>query len=206
MYQATAETRQSCFARMLDVRSYVLAARRAMPGAEPAAAVFMIAVFGLIAVVLTPIYVTFDLASTWNFTTGLRDASEPIINQMSYQAEGLLNLSVGALITGFIFTGFTLLPSLFELAFPTVNHPLLSLLLISSIVLDYTTDWGKSAELTATWSDNPVLHFIYTAVVCAFVSVFVQAVLVCCVTVIAFGVISLVRGGARQAQAVIIDR
>ncbi len=203
---AASEGRASCFARLLDVRTYVLAARAGMDRAEPGAAVFMIAVFGLIALVLLPIYLTFDIASTWGFTTGLRTAAEPVINEMGYQTESFLNLSVGALITGIIFTGFTLLPSLFELAFPTVNHPLLNLLLLCSIVFDFVTDWGKSAELVSTWSDSEAIRFVYTIAVCAFMSVGVQAVLVCCLTVIVFGVMRLMAGGARQVQAVVIDR
>lgn len=184
----------------------MLAARAGMDRAEPGAAVFMIAVFGLIALVLLPIYLAFDLGSTWDFTTGLRNAAEPVINEIGYQTEGFLNLSVGALIAGIIFTGFTLLPSLFELAFPTVNHPLLNLLLLCSIVFDYVTDWGKSADLVSTWSDNDAIRFVYTIAVCAFMSVGVQAVLVCCLTVIIFGVMRLMAGGARQVQAVVIDR
>jgi hypothetical protein len=123
---------------------------------------------------------------------------------MAWRVDGLLGLSVGAMLTGLVFTGFTLLPSLFELAFPTVTHPLLNLILFCSIVFDYVTDWGKAAELAGSWTSNPVLAFGYTMVVCAFVSVFVQAILVCCVTVIIFGGVRLVSGGARKAQTVII--
>lgn len=196
----------SCFARMLDVRTYVMAARRGMANADAGGAMFMIVVFGLIALVLLPIWLTFDLGSTWEFTTGLRDAASPVINEMSYQAEGFLNLSIGAALAGVIFTGFTLLPSLFELAFPTINHPFLNLVLLCSIVFDYTTDWGKSAELTASWTDNKVVGFLYTIGVCAFVSVFVQALLAVCITVVIFGVLRLLAGGSRQVQAVVIDR
>lgn len=204
--QTIAPQRQSCFARLLDVRSYVIAARESMSRADAAGALFMIAAFGLIGLVLAPIWVSFDLLSTWDFTTGLRQVSEGVVYDMANRAEGFLSLSVGALIAGVVFTGFTLLPSLFELAFPTVNHPLLNLLLLCSIVFDFVTDWGKAAELTATWTDNPTIGFIYTVVVCAFVSVFVQAVLVCCITVVIFGVIAIVRGGARQARAVVIEQ
>ncbi len=204
----TTENRQSCFARLLDVRTYVLAARGTMASAEPATALFMVVVFGLIALGLSPIYYTFDLASTWTFTTGLRDASAPVVTAMSAQADTFLNISVGALIAGVIGTGFTLLPSLFEVAFPTVNHPLLNLLLLCSIVFDYVTDWGKTATLTNTWSTNVVLQFLYTACMCAFFSIFVQALLVCCLTVIIFGVLAIVRGGggAKQVQAVVIEQ
>jgi hypothetical protein len=204
--QTAAQPRQSCFARLLDVRSYVMAARGSMSQAEPASALFMVAVFGLIALVLTPIYISFDLMSTWDFTTGLRQVSEGVVFDMSARAEGFLSLSVGALLTGVIFTGFTLLPSLFELAFPTVNHPLLNLLLLASIVFDYVTDWGKAAELAGGWSDNPTIAFFYTMLVCAFVSIFVQALLVCCLTVVIFGIMAIARGGARQVQAVVLEQ
>lgn len=200
------EPRQSCFARMLDVRTYVLAARAALAQADAATALFMIAVFGLIALVLLPIYLTFDLSSTWAFTTGLRAAAEPVVVDVAWQVEGFLNLSVGALLAGVIFTGFTLLPSLFELGFPTVSHPLLNLLLLASIVFDYVTDWSKSWELTSSWTDNPTIQFLYTIGVCAFVSVGVQAVLVCCATVVIFGLITIVRGGARRAEAIVISQ
>ena len=202
---AAEEPRQSCAARLLDIRSYVLAARRSMIHAEPAAALFMIVAFGLIALVLMPIWVSFDLLSTWDFTTGLRLASEGVIYDSAAYADAIIGMSVGALLVGIIFTGFTLLPSLFELAFPTVSHPLLNIILWSSIVFDYITDWGKAASVAETWTDNPLLAFAYTAVFCAFVSVAVQALLVLCITVVLFGLIALVRGPARQARAVVID-
>lgn len=200
------QTNPSCFACLLDVRTYVLAARRAMLNAEPASALFMIAVFGLIALVLTPVYLTFDLGSTWDFTTGLRDAAAPAVEQVAAQADSWLQLSVGAVLAGVILTSFTLLPSLFELGFPSVQHPLLSLVLLCSIVFDYITDWGKTWELVGTWTDNPVLHFLFTVGMCAAFSVGVQAVLVCCVTVVIFGLLALVRGGGRKVEAVAINQ
>ena len=202
---ATEEPRQSCAARLLDIRTYVIAARRSMIHAEPAAAMFMIAAFGLIALVLFPIWVSFDLLSTWDFTTGLREASEGVIYDSAAYADAMIGMSVGALLTGIVFTGFTLLPSLFELAFPTVSHPLLNMVLWASIVFDYITDWGKAASVAGTWTDNPLLAFIYTAVFCAFVSVGVQAILVLCITIVLFGIVALLRGPARQARAVVID-
>jgi len=183
----------------------VIAARHSMLNADNSVALFMIAAFGLIGLVLAPIWVSFDLMSTWDFTTSLRNASEAVVETMASRTDTFLNLSVGALIAGLIWTGFTLLPSLFELAFPTVSHPLLSLLLLCSIVFDYVTDWVKAAEVTANWTDNPALAFVYTIFFCAFVSVGVQAVLVLCITIVIFGFVALLRGGARQAQ-VIIER
>lgn len=205
MTASTDESRASCFARLLDVRSYVMAARATMARAESASALFMIAAFGLIGALLLPIWISFDLGSTWSFTTGLRDTAAPVVNEMGYAVDGFLNLSIGAAMAGVILTSFTLMPSLFEIAFPTVNHPLLNLLLLCSIVFDYVTDWGKSADLVSTWSDNAAIRFLYTIVVCAFVSVFVQAVLVCCLTVIVFGVMALLRGGTKQARALIVE-
>jgi len=196
---------QSCFTRLLDVRSYVLAARAACARLDPAPALFMVVVFGLITLALTPIWVVFDLASTWEFTTGLRTAAAPVIYEMSGRAESVLDLPVGALLTGIIFTGFPLLPSLFELAFPTVRHPLLNLVLLASIVFDYVTDWGKAAALAATWTANRALEVVYAAAFFLFVSVGVQAILVCCITVIIFGVLALLRGGARSVRAVVIE-
>ncbi|MBX0326956.1 hypothetical protein K2Z83_04575 [Oscillochloris sp. ZM17-4] len=195
---------RSCVARLLDIRYFVLAARNSMRHAEPASALFMLFVFGLIALLLAPVYITFDLNSTWTFTTGLRTAAEPAISQMSAQTESLLQLSVGALLSGIILTSFTLLPSLFELAFPTVAHPLLSLILWLSIIFDYITDWQKSWDLVGTWVDNPTVRFLITVPLCAFFSIFVQALLVISITVVIFAVITLVSGGKRQAEAVII--
>ncbi|MBX0331173.1 hypothetical protein K2Z83_26340 [Oscillochloris sp. ZM17-4] len=201
-----AENRPSCAARLLDVRTYVLAARRAMMNAEPAAALFMVFTFGLIALCLTPLFLTFDLGSTWAFTTGLRDAAAPAINDMAAQAAGVLQMSIGAALAGVILTSFTLLPSLFELAFPSVSHPLLSLMLWGSIIFDYVTDWGKTWDLVGTWTTNPAIHFVGTVFLCAFFSVGVQAVLVCCATVVIFGLVALVGGGRRRAEAVILQQ
>jgi hypothetical protein len=197
-------SRQSCAARLLDIRSYVLAARRSMLNAEPAAALFMVFVYGIIALVLLPIYLTFDLGSTWTFTAGLRDAAAPAVNDVANQAESWMQISIGAALAGVILTSFTLLPSLFELAFPAVQHPLLSLALWASIIFDYVTDWGKTWGLVATWTDNPFLRFVGTMGMCAFFSIGVQAVLVCCVTVIVFGLFALVSGGRRTVEAVVI--
>ena len=202
----TSEPRPSCAARMLDVRSYVLAARRAMHRCEPAAALFMVAVFGLIALCLAPLYLTFDLASTWTFTTGLRDAASPAIYDLTSQAEGVLQMRVGALLAGLILTSFTLLPSLFELAFPAVSHPLLALVLWAAIVFDYITDWGKTWELVGGWTSNPALQFVGTAALCAFFSVGVQAIIVCCITVVIFGLLALVSGGRRRAETILIQQ
>lgn len=198
------ENRQSCAARLLDIRTYVMAARRAMLGADVAGALFMIFAFGLIGLVLTPLYLTYDLGSTWDFTTGLRDAAAPAVEQMAARAEGMLQMSVGALLAGIILTSFTLLPSLFELAFPSVAHPLLSIVLQASIIFDYITDWGKTWDLVGTWTQNPAVRFVGTVVMCAFFSVGVQAVLVLCITVVIFGLVTLVKGGRRQAEAIIV--
>ena len=193
-------------ARMLDTRSYVVAARRAMLTADATTALYMIATFGLIALLLTPLYLSYDLGSTWAFTTGLRAASTEAVGTVTGQIDGFLGLSVGALLAGVILTSFTFLPSLFELAFPAVTHPLLNLVLTVSIVFDYITDWGKTWDLVGTWIENPAWHFIVTMGACAFFSVGVQAVLACCITVIVFGLITLVRGGTRKAEAVIVNQ
>ena len=199
----TNEPRPSCFARMLDTRSYVVAARRAMLTADATTALYMIATFGLIALLLTPLYLSYDLGSTWAFTTALRDGAAPAVGDMTRQLDGWLSVSVGAALAGVILTSFTLLPSLFELAFPAVTHPLLNLVLTVSIVFDYITDWGKTWDLTAQWCENPTVHFFAAMVLTGFFSVGVQAVLVCSLTVVIFGVLNLMRGGARQAQTVI---
>lgn len=200
------EERQSCAARLLDVRGYVIAARGAMIRADAVGALFMIVVFGLVALVLTPIYLTFDLGSTWAFTSGLRDAARPAVEQVAGQAEGWLQMSVGALLVGIILTSFTLLPTLFELAFPTINHPLLSIVLWVSIIFDYITDFPKTWDLVATWTDNRALQFLISVPFCAFLSVGVQALLVVCVTVILFGLVRLVAGGRRQVETVVVSR
>lgn len=201
------ETRtRSCVAQLLDVRSYVLAARSAVRAGEPPALLFMVGVFGLIALCLAPLYVTFDLNSTWAFTTGLRTAAAPAITAMTNQAADGLQLPVGALLAGLIFTAFTLLPSLFELAFPTVAHPLLSLILWGAILFDYITDWAKTWALVGTWVTNPAARFLVTVPLCAFFSVFVQALLVVCLTVVGFGLLALARGGQRRGEAVVIER
>lgn len=200
------EQRMSCFARMLDVRGYVIAARRSMAQTDPGGALAAMIIFGIIAMPLMMIWVSFDLMSTWDFTTGLRNATESVVYDTSAMAEGFLGLSIGAALTGLVFTSFTLLPSLFELAFPMVSHPLLNIVLLSSIVFDYVTDWGKASELAANWTDNPTVGFIYTALTCLFLSVCVQALLAFCITVVVFGGLRIVRGGVRQVQAVVVDR
>ena len=198
--QASAKSRPSCVARLLDVRTYVIAARVAMQHTTPPAALFMVAVFGLIALCLTPLYLTFDLSSTWTFTTSLRTAATPAITDLTAQAESVMQMSVGAFLRGVILTSFTLLPSLFELAFPTVQHPLLSLLLWGAIVFDFITDWGKTWDLVGQWTANPAVRFLVSMPLCAFFSVFVQALLVVCITVVFFGVLALLGGGGGRGR------
>ena len=203
MSTQTSQEHQSCFSRMLDVRTYIVSARKGMHQANPSTALFMVAVFGLIALLLLPLWIVYDLSSTWQFTTGLRDAAAPSVSQTGLYLDSWLNMSIGSLLAGVLLTSFTLLPSLFEIGFPAVSHPLLNLILLSSIVFDYVTDWGKAWELTEPWTNSTGAHFIYTVLACAFVSVGVQAILVCCLTVVIFGILTLVRGGAQQAQVII---
>jgi hypothetical protein len=201
--QTAPEPRQSCLARMLDVRGYVLAARRAMLNAEPAAALAMAAGFGLIALCLFPLWIAYDLHSTWAFTTALRDGSQVVVEDAAARAGGVLGMSVAALLAGLILTSYTMLPSLFELVFPSVAHPLLSLVLWASIIFDYVTDWGAAWEVTGQWASNPAVHAIFAVLFCLFVSVGVQALLVVCLTVICFAVVSVAFGSARQARVII---
>jgi hypothetical protein len=202
------EPRQSCLARLLDVRGYVISARRAMLNVEPATALGMAIAFGLIALCLLPLWISYDLLSTWDFTTALRDGSQAVVEDAAARASGVLGMSVATLLAGVVLTSYTLLPSLFELAFPSVAHPLLSLVLWASIIFDFVTDWGKSWEVTSQWAgtDSPLAHWIYSVLFCLFVSVGVQALLVICITVVLFAGWALVTGGARQAQAVIINQ
>jgi hypothetical protein len=199
------QEKQSCFARMLDVRTYVIAARSGMHNASPSTALFMVVVFGLIALLLLPLWIVYDLSSTWQFTTGLRDAATPTVIEGGAQVDAWLSMSIGSLLAGLLLTSFTLLPSLFEIAVPAISHPLLNLILLTSIVFDYVTDWPKSWELTSTWSNSTGAHFLYTVITCGFVSVGVQAILICCLTVVIFGLLALLGGGARQAKAVVIE-
>jgi len=200
------EGRQSCFARMLDVRGFVIAARGATLRAEPAALILMIAVFGFISLLLAPFWFAFDLNSTWEFTTSLRDASASTINEVAGQVDSALNITLGALIAGVLLTGYTLLPSLFELAFPTVQHPLLNILLVAAIIFDYVTDWPKSWATTGQWggAENPIAHVLYAVLFCLFVSVGVQAVLVICLTIVLFSLLGLARGGRGSGRATTI--
>jgi hypothetical protein len=202
------EPRQSCFARMLDVRGYVIAARGATYGAPPAALLVMVFVFGFIALLLFPFWASYDLASTWEFTTSMRDGSADMLGTMAAQMDGALNISLGAALAGLILTGYTLLPSLFELAFPMVTHPMLMVLLYASLIFDYVTDWAKSWEVTGGWggAENGLMHILYAVSFCLFVSIFVQALLVVCLTVVVFGLIGLVRGGGSRAAGVVIQR
>lgn len=193
--------KQSCVARLLDVRAFVVAARAGTAQAEPGALVLMVLGFGLISLMLLPVWVAYDLNSTWEFTTALRDGAAPVIEGAAYSSAGWLDVSIGMFLAGVILTSFTLLPSLFELCFPTASHPLLSLGLWASIIFDFTTDWGKAWETTAAWANgNVTLHYLYALLFCWFMSLLVQALLVICLTFVTFGIIGLVRsrnGGGR---------
>lgn len=200
------EPRQSCVTRLLDIRMYIISARHATARLDAGPALFMLVVFSIIALCLLPVWITFDLASTWEFTTGARDASEGAIYDMGSRASGILGVSVAAALVGFIFTSFTLLPSLFELAFPSVQHPLLSMILLASITFDFITDYPKAWDVAGAWTQNPALHFVYAAAFCLFVSVVVQALLALCITIILYAGIAIVRGPVREVQTIVVGQ
>lgn len=198
---------QSCLSKMIDVRGMIVAARRAMVGADNSTALAMMAVFLLVLFVLVPIWITFDLHSTWAFTTSIRDSASPIIDYARSDAQNLMGLTVGGALIGLVLTSFTLLPSLFEIAFPTVNHPLVNAVLSASILFDYVTDWPRAWEVTSQWSSNPPVHFAYCVFFNLFMSVGVQALIVISLTVMVFGAITIIRGPMKQtAQPVIVDQ
>lgn len=195
--------RQSCMSRMLDIRGMIVAVRRSMAGADNSTCLAMILIFSLIFLCLLPVYITFDLMSTWDFTTTIREGAAPVVDQMTPQAQSLLGLTVGDLLIGVILTSFTLLPTLFELAFPSIDHPIVNMAIHWSLTFDYISDWPRSWQTTASWSDNPPVRFIYTVLFNLFVSVGVQALLVICITVIVFGVIGILRGGHARGPVII---
>lgn len=202
----SAEGRVSCFARLLDIRGYILAARAATARTSGGPALALLVIFGIIAVCLLPLWISFDLAATWDFTTGARNASEGVIYDLGDRAGSILGVSVGAALAGFIFTSFTLLPTLFELGFPSVNHPVLNLVLLASIIFDFITDYPKAWETADAWTDNPALHFLYAAAFCLFVSVVVQALLAICITVVIYAGLALVRGPVREVQTIVVGQ
>jgi hypothetical protein len=183
---------------MLDVRGMIIAVRRAMASVDNSTALALIVVFGLIALCLLPIYITFDLTSTWEFTTTIRDGARPVVDDLAPRARTMLGITLGDLIIGVILTSFTLLPTLIELGFPSVDHPIVNMAVHWSLSFDYISDWPRSWETTGYWADNPAVRFIYTVFFNLFVSVGVQALLVICVTVILFCVLTIIRGPARS--------
>lgn len=214
---AAAPSRGSCFAQLLDIRFFIISARRMVAESDPIVVVVLMVIFGVIGLALSPIYITHDLHSTWSWATPLRDAAQPKIDDLAYaidQGVGsggtLFDMSVGQLMGSLTLVGLTLLPSLFELGFPALRHPLLLIVLWASILFDYITDWSASWDATASWSgaDNWLMHFAWTVIFNAFVSIGVQAILVLCITVVIFGFIRLVMGAAPAAlgEAVIIRR
>lgn len=196
---------QSCLAKLLDVRGIIFACRRGMQGVDNSTALAMILIFTLITLLLLPIWIAFDLNSTWSFTTTIREGAAPILDQATPQAQTLLGITLGSLLVGVILTGFTLLPTLFELAFPGINHPLVNMVLHASILFDYISDWPRSWETTAGWSANTPVRVLYTVFFNLFMSVGVQALIVICLTVIIFGVVTIIRGPLRPAKAVVVD-
>jgi hypothetical protein len=193
---------------MLDVRGYVLAARRATQGAPVSVLLALIAAFGIISLCLLPLWIAFDLASTWEFTTSTREAAAPVVSDLATQAQGILGMSIASALAGFVLTSFTLLPSLFELAFPSVQHPVLMGILYFAIVFDYVTDFPKAWEVTgaSAIAANPIGHLVAAAVFSLFVSVMVQALLVICLTVVITAIWNLVAGAtARRSNATVIN-
>ena len=182
---------QSCFAKLLDVRSYVVAMRSGFHGAPPGAAVLLIIGLVVICMLVLPFWAALDLATTWEFSAQLRFVAAPFVNDAASKAGGVVGMSVAAALATFVLTSFTLLPTFFELVFPSFRHPLLDMTLQASLLFDFITDWPKAYELTAATA-NPLLHYSYAAITCIIVSVGLQAVLVMCVTGIAYGSLRLI--------------
>ena len=65
---------------------------------------------------------------------------------------------------------------------------------------------GQNLELVGGWTSNPALQFVGTAALCAFFSVGVQAINVCCITVVIFGLVALLNGGKRRAETILIQQ
>jgi hypothetical protein len=202
----TTENRQSCFAAMLDIRNIIGAVRAALARADASVVIMLIIVFGIIGLCTLPIWTSYDLASTWSWATNVQLSSADHIGTIgAYVQEKapagalVLDMTIGQAVTSLIVLGITLLPTLFELGFPSIRHPLLMLLLSGAILFDYITDFGSSWEATKGWggAGNWFVHFLWTALVFnPFVSVGAQAILVVCVTVVTFGFVRLARGAA----------
>ncbi|GEM_PF-1647456 len=191
--------RRSCISTMLDLRGIVLAARQACANMEPAVALTLLVGSLLIFLCCLPIYWTWDLSSTWDFMTGMRDQAEPAFDGMQRQFERHAGNAAASVIVAFLATCFTLLPTFLELVFPSINHPLSNSAVHASIVFDYITDWPRAWSTTDGWTDNPVSHFIVCVGWTFFVSIFIQAIMVLCVTMFVFCVIGLLRGGRTQS-------
>lgn len=200
-------SRQSCLAKLLDIRGVIIACRRGMMGADNSTALAQIVIFTLILLCLLPIWIAFDLNSTWEFTTTIRQGAAPILDHATPQAQSMLGMTLGSLLVGVILTSFTLLPTLFELAFPALDHPLVNMVLHASILFDYISDWPRSWATTEGWASNTPVHFIYTVFFNLFMSVGVQALIVISLTVIVFGVITIIRGPVKpMKQQVVIEQ
>lgn len=208
----------SCFARLLDIRFFIVAARRMVAECDATVTVVLIIIFAIIGLCLTPIYLTYDLASTWAWATPIRDGAQPKIDDMAYSFDQyapagamVFDMTLGQLVGALVLVGITLLPSLFEVGFPSMRHPLLLILLTAAILFDYVTDFESSWAATAGWSgaENWLVHFLWTALVFnPFVSIGVQALLVVCSTVVIFGFVRLIGGAAPAVlgEAVVIRR
>ncbi len=214
--QDARESRGSCFAQLLDIRNFIIAARRMVWESDAWVVAVLIVIFAVIGLALSPIYIAHDLHSTWTWATPLRDAAQPKIDDLGYAVDGalgnstIMNMTVGQMMGALTLVALTLLPSLFELAFPSLRHPLLMIVLSACILFDYITDWEASWNATASWSgaENWLVHFLWTAGFNFFVSIGVQAILVMCITVVVFGLVRLVTGagGAVMGEAVIIRK
>ena len=200
------ENRQSCFAAMLDIRNFIVAVRASLASADSSVVIMLIVVFTIIGLCTLPIWTSYDLGSTWAWATNVQASSAAHIGAAGAFVDSkapagtlVLDMTLGQADTGLIVLGITLLPTLFELGFPSIRHPMLMLLLSGAILFDYITDFSSSWAATAGWAgcDNWFVHFLWTALVFnPFVSVGAQAVLVVCVTVMVFGFVRLARGAA----------
>lgn len=207
--------RGSCLAQLLDIRGFIMAARRMMhETADLAVVIVLMIIFAVIGLSLSPTYATHDLASTWSWASPMADASSSKIDDMAYALDPsgartpILDMTLGDILKAVTLVGITMLPSLFELGFPSLRHPLLMILLWASILFDYITDFEASWNATAGWSgaENWFVHFFWANIFNLWVSIGVQAVIVLCITVVIFGFWRIFTGGAQRVEAVLIQR
>lgn len=202
---------------MLDIVSLVQAVRQGTMGLDRSSALVVWMLTGLAAMVTGVLTWIVDWLPTWRFANGespaqygytaqtIGDAAVSSAGSMANAISGVGYMTLGSFIGGCIAVGITLLPTIVQFIAPRVIHPVAKTLMDVSVGFDFITDWPAASMQAEGLTTHPIGHFTATIVLVFLYSLLLQSVFVLFLTAFVFSTITLVAGGERRGDAVVVS-